>query len=113
MEKIKLSAAQSHKLTVVSDEAFYASKYALNLPKKVALKQLTENEFIDEVSSINAQLDLAKRYLIEVAGSIVDRTLIDGQIVKLQKAVKDAYWEGYEDGLNDTKKDDKEEPKHD
>lgn len=112
MEKIKLSAAQSHKLTVVSDEAFYASKL-LNLPKKVALKQLTENEFIDEVSSINAQLDLAKRYLIEVAGSIVDRTLIDGQIVKLQKAVKDAYWEGYEDGLNDTKKGDKEEPKHD
>lgn len=33
MEKIKLSAEQSHKLIVASDEAFYASKYAADLPK--------------------------------------------------------------------------------
>lgn len=35
------------------------------------------------------------------------------QMAVMQKTVKDAYWEGYEDGLNDAKKDDKEEPKHD
>ena len=34
------------------------------------------------------------------------------QMAVMQKAVKDAYWKA-EDGLNDAKKDDKEEPKHD
>lgn len=112
MEKIKLSAEQSHKLIVASDEAFYASKYAADLPSKVALKQLTEDEFIDEVSSICEHLGLAKNNLIDVAGDIVDLP-IDYNLTRLQKAIKDAYWEGYEDGQSDAKKDDKEEPKHD
>lgn len=112
MKEVKLTAEQSHKLTVVSDEAFFASKYAANLPSKVALEQLTKDEFVAEVSSICEQLDLAEHNLIDVAGDIVDLPS-DYDLTRLQKAIKDAYWEGYEDGLNDTKKDDKEEPKHD
>ena len=113
MEKIKLSAEQSHKLTVVSDEAFFASKYAANLPSKAALEQLTKDEFVAEVSSICEQLDLAEHNLIDVAGDIVDLP-IDYDLTRLQKAIKDAYWEGYEDGQSDAKKEtEKEEPKHD
>lgn len=112
MEKVKLTAEQSHKLTVVSDEAFYASKYAVDLPSKVALEQLTKDEFVAEVSKIREQLDLAVHNLLNVASSVVG-LLIDYDPTRLQKAIKDLYWQGYEDGQNDAKKDGKEEPKHD
>lgn len=112
MKEVKLTAEQSHKLAVVSDEAFFASKYAANLPSKVALEQLTKDEFVAEVSSICEQLDLAEHNLIDVAGDIVDLP-IDYDPTQLQKAIKDIYWQGYEDGLSDAKKDDKEELKHD
>lgn len=113
MEKIKLSAEQSHKLTVVSDKAFYASKYAADLPIKVALKHLTKEEFVAEVNSICEQLDLAEHNLIDVASSIVGLST-NYDPTRLQEAIKDFYWQGYEDGQSDAKKEnDKEEPKHD
>lgn len=112
MEKIKLSAEQSHKLIVASDEALYASKYAADLPSKVAFKHLTKDEFAAEVNSICEQLDLAEHNLIDVASSIVGLST-NYDPTQLQKAIKDIYWQGYEDGQSDAKKDDKEEPKHD
>lgn len=108
MEKVKLTVEQSHKLTVASDEAFYASKYAVDLPIKVALKHLTKEEFVAEVNSICEQLDLAEHNLLNVASSVVGLP-IDYDPTRLQEAIKGLYWQGYEDGQSDAKKENDKE----
>lgn len=98
MEKIKLDDEQNRNLTAVADEVHYASTDFLKLLHDVELHHLAEDEFLDKVNDINVLLDRTKHHLLKVAGSIVDRQLVEGRDAILRQKVKDAYSKGYQDG---------------